>query len=414
MPDGTHFYFSDDNGPARRDLVIVDALTGERTPAYDRARLATALAAAVGADVPLERQKMGEIHLDGASGEALHFTAAGKGWRCDLRTYVVTEDATAFRPPTELLDAGAVGPTVRSGHPVELSVINRTHGPLAMDWVDVGGERRKYSDIAPGGTAVQHTYEGHKWVVIDAKGGVLAAFETPDGGGEFVIDDGMVARANVGKSEGELSPDGRTRAFVKDHQVFLGNAKEPKNKPVMLTRDGTSDASYADDNLYWSPDSTRLVAVRTRKGDDRKVYLVESSPADQLQPKRSSYDYLKPGDRVPVDEVHLFDVATRVPIAVSEALFPTPFNLTDYRWSEDSTQFGFIYNQRGHQLLRVLSVDAKSGAVRTVIEETSKTFIDYKAAKRFSAPSQRRTRWCGCPSATAGITFISTIQPPAP
>ena len=40
------------------------------------------------------------------------------------------------------------------------------------------------------------------------------------------------------------------------------------------------------------------VALRTKKGDERKVYLIESSPKDQLQPRLQSYDYLKPGDRV--------------------------------------------------------------------------------------------------------------------
>jgi dipeptidyl aminopeptidase/acylaminoacyl peptidase len=37
----------------------------------------------------------------------------------------------------------------------------------------------------------------------------------------------------------------------------------------------------------------------------------------------------------------------------------------------------FLYNQRGHQVLRVLAVEAKTGVVRPLVEETSPTFIDY-------------------------------------
>ena len=42
------------------------------------------------------------------------------------------------------------------------------------------------------------------------------------------------------------------------------------------------------------------------------------------------------------------------------------------------TAFTFEYNQRGHQVYRVIEVDAASGKTRTVIEETSNTFINYE------------------------------------
>jgi hypothetical protein len=42
----------------------------------------------------------------------------------------------------------------------------------------------------------------------------------------------------------------------------------------------------------------------------------------------------------------------------------------------------FLYNQRGHQVLRVVVADAMTGEVATLIDETSDTFIDY-AGKQF-------------------------------
>src|SRR5207244_5857707 len=35
-------------------------------------------------------------------------------------------------------------------------------------------------------------------------------------------------------------------------------------------------------------------------------------------------------------------------------------------------------NQRGHQLYRVLAVNATNAAVRTIVEERSNTFVDYE------------------------------------
>ena len=107
------------------------------------------------------------------------------------------------------------------------------------------------------------------------------------------------------------------------------------------------------------------------------MYLVESSPKDQLQPKLQSYDYDKPGDRIAVSKPHLFDVTREKEIPVSDELFSNPFSISDVRWAPDSKRFTFRYNQRGHQALRVVAVDAATGAARAIIDERSKTFIDY-------------------------------------
>ena len=111
------------------------------------------------------------------------------------------------------------------------------------------------------------------------------------------------------------------------------------------------------------------------------MYLIESSPPDQVQPKLSSYEYLKPGDRVPVVKPHLFDVGEKKEIPVGDELFPNPWSIDEYRWAADSSRFTFLYNQRGHQVLRIVAVDARTGKAEAVIDEQSKTFIDYSGKK---------------------------------
>ncbi len=176
------------------------------------------------------------------------------------------------------------------------------------------------------------------------------------------------------------SPDGQWAAFFKENNVFLRDRKTSEEH--QLSRDGTADDAYSG-QVHWSPDSKKLIAVRTRKGDDRKVYLIESSPRDQLQPKLHSYDYRKPGDAIPQPKPHLFDVTSRTEIPVSDELFSTPWSIQEYRWSPDSKRFTFLYNQRGHQALRIVEVDAETGDARVIIDETSRTFIDY-AHKTFT------------------------------
>ena len=57
--------------------------------------------------------------------------------------------------------------------------------------------------------------------------------------------------------------------------------------------------------------------------------------------------------------------------------------MSETHWAPDSSRFTFLYNQRGHQALRVVAIDAQSGATRAVVDEQSKTFIDY-SGKFFS------------------------------
>ena len=44
----------------------------------------------------------------------------------------------------------------------------------------------------------------------------------------------------------------------------------------------------------------------------------------------------------------------------------------------------FLYNQRGHQILRVIAVDAATGKVQTIVDEQSPTFIDYSGKSFFN------------------------------
>jgi dipeptidyl aminopeptidase/acylaminoacyl peptidase len=109
----------------------------------------------------------------------------------------------------------------------------------------------------------------------------------------------------------------------------------------------------------------------------RTVNYVESSPRDQLQPKLHSYPYLKAGDEIPIRKPRLFEVAEGKEVPISDQLFPTPWDIDDIRWANDSSRFTFLYNQRGHQVLRIIAVDAKTGEARPLIDEQSKTFVDY-------------------------------------
>ena len=196
-----------------------------------------------------------------------------------------------------------------------------------------------------------------------------------------------------GDSElGRKSPDGKWTAFVRDYRLHLrpvdggddeASGGDGAGGAVPLSLQGSQANAYRENDIFWSPDSKKILALRTRAGETHEVSFVESSPEDQLQPKVHSHDYLKPGDEIPQSVPHLFDVETRREIPLSADLFPNPWMFRpDVRWAEDSSCCFYVYNQRGHQVLRVLSIDATSGEVKAIVDEHSDTFIDY-AYKQF-------------------------------
>jgi dienelactone hydrolase len=181
--------------------------------------------------------------------------------------------------------------------------------------------------------------------------------------------------------------DGKWEALIQNYNVFLRPAGST-DPATPLSFDGSEGNYYTLRSVAWSPDSKKLAAFHTRPGYDRQVHYVESSPTDQLQPKHSSVFYRKPGDALDIAYPTVFDIATKKEVAIDNALFPNAYDLTPPVWWKDSRGFTFDYNQRGHQVYRVIEVDAQTGKARALITEESPTFIDYQ-----QLPSGKRYRY---------------------
>ena len=64
-------------------------------------------------------------------------------------------------------------------------------------------------------------------------------------------------------------------------------------------------------------------------------------------------------------------------VELDPALFANPWSIGRYEWAPDSSEFSFLFNQRGHQVMRVIAVDAESGSLRTIVNEECDSFVDY-------------------------------------
>jgi dipeptidyl aminopeptidase/acylaminoacyl peptidase len=193
-------------------------------------------------------------------------------------------------------------------------------------------------------------------------------------------------------AESKTSPDGLWQAFIRNYNLWL-KTKDGKEE-FALSEDGTEGDYYTYESIAWSPDSKKIAAYRLRRGAHRLIHYVESSPADQLQPKPRSMEYAKPGDALDIERPALFHVGERKRIAISDALFPNPYEMSRLVWRKDGSAFTFEYNQRGHEVFRIIEVDGTTGEPRAVVSEEPETFFDYSGKKyRFDVEDGKEVIW---------------------
>lgn len=351
------WYRSDVAG--RSDYWTVDPVSGKKQPAIDRVKVASELARALNLPRDPHRLDLDDLEFDDA-GRLVRFREGRQVWDVQpdgglRRRQPDVSTAETNRDPARV--DSAPGET-------RIRFVNRTGGRIELFWVPSAGERRSYGIIPPGDERDQHTFVGHTWQIVDGRGEVVAK----------CVGEDEPTTVEVG---GTRSPDGRFTALVRDHNVVLRRNETGEDRT--LTVDGTAEDGYRGE-FAWSPDSSHLVAIRVRAGEERRVTLVESAPRDQVQPKTHYYNYLKPGDRLPFPRPRLFDVNDGREIAVAEELFAQPFTETGslpVQWLSDSSEFLFSYNERGHQRFRVLAVNGRAGTVRVVVDEQPESFFCY-------------------------------------
>jgi dipeptidyl aminopeptidase/acylaminoacyl peptidase len=200
------------------------------------------------------------------------------------------------------------------------------------------------------------------------------------------------AEFDINGVEAKKSPDGKLEALVNNYNVAIREVG--KTAVTLLSVDGSEGGYYDPNSLVWSPDSKKLAVYKVKPGFRRFVHYVQSSPEDQLQPKHSTLQYAKPGDVLDAEKPVLFHVDTRKQIFVDDASFPNAYDVTPLVWRKDSSAVTFEYNQRGHQVYRVIAIDAMTARPRTLVAEEPKTFFSYSGKKyRFDVADGKEIIW---------------------
>jgi dipeptidyl-peptidase 4 len=413
--DGTRFWYRSETGPDQFQFFVVDAQEGTRKTAFDHNQIASAISTALD-----RRIEADSLPIDGIefSDDEKRITLKGNGrsWLLNLDSNELVlvgqerekNDSPLFLPERNSRDAGP---------DTEFLIKNELESDVELVWITGSGQQQTYGIIHPGTVRRQHTFAGHAWLLLDHEGEKIGAFVAKRINPELRLNAKTLSkvdrrasplldsnpRSESDRPQRGLSPDGQWSVSVRNHQLWIQRIDD-SIEPFPLTIDATkfntfqkdpSWANHSDDHdlqdgmadaaadAHWSPDSRYLLAFQTVPVEERTVTLIESSPRDQLQPKLQSFPYAKPGDPLPVSKPHLFDITHRCENPISDELFPNPWELRFLRWSDSGDRCFLLYNQRGHQVLRVLEIDTSDGSVRSVIDESSSTFIHYSTEGKF-------------------------------
>ena len=208
---------------------------------------------------------------------------------------------------------------------------------------------------------------------------------------DCVVGDTLVSRVPFVRS-----PDGRTEAFVHEHNLWIRSVEGGDS--TQLTTDGEEFWSYgttaprpsqiiasipARPVLQWSPDSRRIAVQRMDERNVERMPIISSTPQ---RPKLYTYPYGLPGDSIiGTFDIHVIDVEDGGNLKLQTDPQPyMTFTATGMRdstwvtvkWKEGGERLYYVRGSRGGKSVTLYEADLETGAARTIIEETRATHVE--------------------------------------
>lgn len=231
------------------------------------------------------------------------------------------------------------------------------------------------------------TKDGTEFVLINAKNGD----KTTASSQEELLKNVSIKTSEepkTGRNE-VLSPDKKKVVYIKDWNLWMRSLET--GEETQLTTDGIENYGYATDNagwrksdkpiVLWSPDSKKIATFQQDQRHVSDMFLVETKVGE---PKLQSWKYPIPEDE---DIIRIKRVIIEVddPKVIPLQLPPDPRRGTlcddisctgsfdDNYWNEDATKLAFVSTSRDHKEAELRVADAKTGAVKDILEEVVKT-----------------------------------------
>lgn len=184
--------------------------------------------------------------------------------------------------------------------------------------------------------------------------------------------------------EPTFSPDGKWIAYGKENNLYVYEIASQKT--VQFTTDGKkneiingiTDWVYEEEFAFvrafdWSADSKKVAFIRF---DERQVPEFTMSIFEKnLYPTTETFKYPKAGEKNALVSLHIYDVASK---SLKDVDLPAynDFYIARLQWTKDANFLSAQILNRHQDNLDLIFVDAKSMAVKVVLNEKDKAYLD--------------------------------------
>ena len=396
----TKFWYRVSVGPKRHVFRLVDCLNGQRIDAFDHQKLAEHLSEATGQEIDPQFLDLRSLRIS-EDAEEVRFEFSGRSWVYS-RTSDQLRQPSSNQPEPDLdrlIGLKSIARSRSGGSEVDLEITNNTRVALIYYWVRSDGSLQRYGMLQPGARATLNTYVGHAWLLKNSEGKPVASFVASEDQSRAIVDDAtpqpMAGVRSQTRRNPNQSPDGKWLVRYDDKSIVIESrsTSEQFDYEWLSVNDQFKQRQCKPGRVWWSPNSSHFVMMPATGGDQRQVSMVESSPKESIHPILHQFRYAKPGDELDHPIPTLFSLENQwEPKRLDDSDFPNPYAINRVTWDESGETFSFLYNERGHQSLRLITVDATTASPRICIDESSDTFVCY-SQKTFLHRVSGRNEW---------------------
>lgn len=190
-----------------------------------------------------------------------------------------------------------------------------------------------------------------------------------------------------------VSPNKKKSIYIKNYNLWIRDLKTKKTK--QLTFNGYEDYGYATNNagwikndrpvLKWSNDSKTITTFRQ---DSRKVGEMYLTTTNVGHPNLQKWKYALPGDENIFEIERIFINVESGKISkfkmgrdfqrstTTDHIAGWDGTLLDANFSNDGKKLAFISSSRDHKEAHLQIADVKTGNIKSVYEEVSKTYFE--------------------------------------